>query len=281
MFPKSFQTYDSFGVRALVESSEEAKYMVTRSLERIPTTSVSKELHPDMERDTAYSVNIDESGPELKEAMEENKIQIAPAAHRVDLCEKAAEKGIVLMTHSTMNEFDFYNVELGLNILLGRGYEIPRLRFMMEIFGDDRKSPDVIAYDAFPHTQVKKIQIIGGKINLGVSSALNLIPFPIGQILSNILKIDLNPWEFNWAYDQIELMFAGRLSYELDWDLRHKNIYQGFNPTLILKKRKRINKVVAKVKVIYSLKPPRTWPFKRKVDFVSEQKDVMLFDPSQ
>jgi hypothetical protein len=277
VFPKSFDHYDTLGVRAIVERTDEAANLVTRGLERIPTTSVSKDLHPEMENKEAYSVSIDESGPELKEALEENKIQIAPAVHIVDLNKRATEKGIVLKTKSTMEEFNFYNVELGLNILLGKGYEIPRLRFMMEVFGDNRKSADVIAYDAFPHTQVKAVQIIGGKISLGVSDALSLIPFPIGHTISNLLQIDLNPWEFNWTYDQIHIMFSGRLSYDLNWDLRHRNIYRGFNPTLILRKRKRISKVLAKVNVIYGLKPPRSWSFRRKIDFESEQKDIVFF----
>ena len=123
MFPKSFQNYDTLGVRAIVERTDEVANLVTRGLERIPTTSISKDLHPDMEKEEAYSVSIEGSGPELKEALEENKIQIAPAVHIVDLNKKAAEKGIILKTKSTMDEFDFYNVELGLNILLGKGYE--------------------------------------------------------------------------------------------------------------------------------------------------------------
>jgi hypothetical protein len=277
VFPKSFSSYDDLTVRAIVEQTPEAANVVNRSLERIPTRTISKELHPEMQSDVAYSISVDESSPELKDAMEENKIQIAPAAHLVNLNKKADEKGLILKSKDTMNEFDFYNVELGLNILLGKGYEIPRLRFMIEIFGDNNKTADVIAYDAFPHNQVKKVQIIGGKISLGVSAALSLIPFPLGQTISNLLQVDLNPWEFSWTYDKIDLLFSGRLSYELNWDLRHKNIYQGFNPTLILRKRKRVNSVIAKIKVIYNLKSPRSWNFRRKVDFETEQKDILIF----
>ena len=252
MFPKSFDRYDKLDVTAIIGHSDEAASIVNRSLEKISTTPVSKDLYPDIEQDLAYSVSVDEASPELKEAMEENTIEIAPASHIVDLNEKCTQQGIILNTKSTMDEFDFYNAELGLNILLSEGYEIPRLRFMIEIFGDGHKNPDVLAYDAFPHTQIKTIKIIGGKINLGLRTALSFIPFPIGKIMSNLLQVDLNPWEFNWNYDKIELMFAGRLSYELKWDLRHKNIYQGFNPTLILRKRKQIKRVSGKMKVIYS-----------------------------
>jgi hypothetical protein len=274
MFGKPFEKFQTFDVKAIVEESEDTPNLLKKKVkvERLPKFRISKSLHPDMARDIAYAVSEEEAGPELRKAMRENKIKIAPAAHTVDLKKLAKAGGTkippVLM--ATMKEYDYYNVELGLNIVLGKGYKIPSLRFMINIFGDDEMTADTIAYNAFPDDQIKKVKIIGGKISLGLSQLFQLIPGPIGSILPNLLQVNLNPWEFNWNYDKIEILYSGNLSYELMWDLRHNNIYKGFNPTVVIKKRNRIKKVVAKVKIIYELQSPRGWKnFRRHIDFVS------------
>jgi hypothetical protein len=204
--------------------------------------------------------------------MTENKIRIAPAADTVNL-EKEAKAGGAKIPPSimaTMDEYEYYNVKLGLNITLGKGYKIPNLRFMVELFGDQQMTPDTIAYSTFPDNTVKKVKIIGGKISLGLNQFFELIPGPVGFVLPNLLKVQLNPWEFDWTYDKIQISYSGNLSYDLIWDLRHKNIHLGFNPTIVLKKRKRIKKVMAKVKTVYEIQSPRSWKskFRRHIDFL-------------
>jgi len=78
----------------------------------------------------------------------------------------------------------------------------------------------------------------------------------VGVPLPDLLDIQLNPWRFSWAYDKILIACSGRLNYEVWWDLRHDNIYHGFNPTMIVKKRIGIENVKATARAIYVYQPP-------------------------
>jgi hypothetical protein len=61
--------------------------------------------------------------------------------------------------------------------------------------------------------------------------------------------------------------------------LAHDNIYRGFNPTLIIKKKKDIKKIVAKTKIDFDLKLPKDHllQLRRPVIGESDYKEVELF----
>jgi hypothetical protein len=151
------------------------------------------------------------------------------------------------------------------------------LRFLAELIGDNIKSPDVV-HDTFPDDQVKRIPIIQGKITLGVDNLLKLVGGKVGEIISNLLKMELNPWSFDWGYDRIEIQNSEGLTYDPEWLLKHDNIYKGFNPTMIIKKRKSIKKILAKVQITYTLELPRDHPFqlRRPTQYQSDSKEITI-----
>jgi hypothetical protein len=121
MFTKTLGNFQTFDVRAIVEESEDTQKVLKKGtkVESLPEIRVDRSIHPDMTRPTAHVVSKEEAGPELKRAMIENKIRIAPAADTVDLKKlvKAGGAKIPPPIIATMNEYDYYNVKMGLNIL--------------------------------------------------------------------------------------------------------------------------------------------------------------------
>jgi hypothetical protein len=286
MFPDKFDSYEPFAVRAVMEKTELVKDLLDIDVDKAPIISYKNNVdHLLSKYDYKDNVNYvlasySDSSETLKPLLEKNRIEISPAAHTYNL-EKAAQSGgekIPPSLLATLDEFDYYNTELGLNIILADGYKLKKLRFLAEIYGDDNKSPDVVAYDTFPDDQVKRITIAGGKITLGVDNLLKLVAGPVGETISNLLKIELNPWTFNWGYDRIEIQNSEGLTYDPEWILKHDNIYKGFNPTMIMKKRKNVRKILAKVQITYTLELPKDSYFQLRapVQYQSDSKVITI-----
>ncbi len=181
-------------------------------------------------------------------------VEIAPTARVYQIASDQAD--LAEPIKRTLSVYNYYAVELGLNVLTGQNYKIPDLRFEVDLKcdpGKDRK--DVTAYSIAPKDDVKHIKVVGGKINLGISNLLKLIPFPIDGSISNLLNIvELEPWKFEWGFDRYEIEAAGELNYKVYWRIFKTNVVQGFNPTMILKARKNVNVISANVRSIYKLK---------------------------
>jgi hypothetical protein len=76
----------------------------------------------------------------------------------------------------------------------------------------------------------------------------------------------------------IEILYSGDLDYSIEWLMRHNNIYRSFNPVIILKKKKSISKVIAKVRAIYKLQAPEeSWLHLRgPIAVESDEKEVSI-----
>lgn len=155
---------------------------------------------------------------------------------------------------NTLGEFNYYIVELGLNVMLGRQFKIQELLFQVDLKSDGQNKTDVIAYDIAPDDKIKRVKVLSGKISLGVNKLLKLIPSPIGQIVSDLIEIEINPWEFDWGFKKFMIDACGRKNYHLYWKVYKTNVIQGFNPCMILKVRKNVKNISASAKCIYKLK---------------------------
>jgi len=285
LFPK-FENYEPFTVRAVVEKTEFAKDLLGIGVDKAPVMSYKNNVnqlvrkYDYLEGQDYIIADYSDSNDAHKEVLDSNRIGISPAAHTYSL-EKAAQSGGERMPPNllaTLEEFDYYSTEFGLNIILAHGYKIKKMRFLAELYGDGSKTPNVIAYDIFPDDQVKHIPIVQGKITLGVDNLLKLVGGPIGGTISNLLKIELNPWSFDWGYDKIEIQSSEGLTYDPEWILEHDNIYRGFNPTMIIKKRKNVKTILAKVQVTYTLEfPKNNWMELRKpIQYQSDSKNISI-----
>ena len=178
MFPEGFEKYEPFNIGVIAEKTDllQNSKLITTDVDNLsaePAIAYSglDLLNEYPKEDEVAFIGYQDFGPELKAALEENRIEIAPAAHTVDLLKLEQVGGQKLPANlaATLQEYHYYNVEMGLNIILGQGYKITELHFMSEIFGDGNASTDTIAYDIFPDDQVKRVSIISGEISLGIN----------------------------------------------------------------------------------------------------------------
>ena len=137
---------------------------------------------------------------------------------------------------------------------MGREAKIPGLVFEVDLRSDGKDRTDVTAYDVMPNDKIKRVKVIEGKISLGVSKLLGLMPGLIGKVLPNLLSIDINPWEFSWELPRYQIDTSGPKNYHIYWRLYDTEVVQGFNPTMIVKVRKGVNKLTAMVRALYQIK---------------------------
>ena len=182
-------------------------------------------------------------------------VGVAPAANTYKF--SPDQPDLSEMIKNTMPYYDYYLVELGLNVLVGRDAQVPALVFQVDLRSDAPNRTDVTAFDVMPRDEIKTVKVIQGKISVGISKLLNLIPGPIGQLLPNLLSIDINPIEFAWNFDKYLIDTTGPKSYEIAWKIYETNVVQGFNPTMILKVRKSVSEITARVRAIYRIKTGR------------------------
>ncbi|HWR27472.1 MAG TPA: hypothetical protein VN377_03430, partial [Candidatus Thermoplasmatota archaeon] len=149
------------------------------------------------------------------------------------------------------SKFNFFIVELGLNVMLARGITVPKLRLNVDLKCNTNDRTDVTAVDVAPKDQFKDIKIISGKIYLGVNELLNFVPSTSIKLLSKIIKIDLDPIPFSWTIKKCMINTSGPKNYKVSWLIYETDTVESFNPMLILKARKNVRKITAKAKGIY------------------------------
>lgn len=200
---------------------------------------------------TLRVLGIKDISDRLKEELKKIIIQVAPTSNVYQI--PPDQPGLSDSVKGSLKYYDFYLTELGLNVSVGREAKITSLLCNVDLKTDAEQRADVTAYDVMPKDEIKNIKIIGGKVSLGISSLLKLVPGQIGQVLSNLLSIDINPWEFSWNFQKYQIDTSGPKNWQIYWHLYGTTIAQGFNPTLILKVRKGVTKVNAAVRIVYQL----------------------------
>ena len=193
----------------------------------------------------------DDLEAELKKVI----VEVAPTSNVYSF--SPDQRDLSKIIKNTLPYYDYYLVELGLNVLVGKDAQYPALAFEVDLRSDAPDRTDVTAFDLMPRDEIKRVKIIQGKISLGVTKLLNLIPGPIGKILPNLLSIDINPWQFTWKYEKCLIDTTGPKSYHIYWRLYETDVAQGFNPTMILKVRKSVSKITAFVRTVYRIKTGR------------------------
>lgn len=256
-FGEKFKEYEPFGIKhvAIPDTGDEyeAKFerygLYTRRIpEKTPKKMLKKEPH------ALRVLKGSEIPAESKKELNKVVVEAAPTANVYQI--PADQKDLAEFIKKTLSEFNYYIVELGLNVLAGRKFKIPELLFEVDLKCDGERT-DVTAYDIAPDDTIKHVKIISGKISLGVTNLLKFIPGPIGQVLPNLINIEINPWEFEWGFDKYMIDAAGKKNYRVYWKVYETNVVQGFNPAMVLRARKGVNVISAGARVVYKLKAGR------------------------
>lgn len=226
-----------------------------------------------MEKARPFRVlGVNEIPDRLKEELDKVIIGVVPTAnvHKIS----PNQRGLAEVLKKTLSKFNYYVVELGLNVMLGKKFKIPDLRFEVELRCNTSDRKDVTAYDIAPDDTLEHIEAVSGKISLGITKLLKFIPSPTAQTIADLLDIEIKLLELKWGFDKYKIDATGRKNYKVCWRVYETNVVQGFNPMMILKARKNVKKISASAKVIYELQT-RGWKTTTKVD--SDETEIAIW----
>lgn len=143
---------------------------------------------------------------------------------------------------SSDNQYDYLKSELGMNIILPKG-RIEKMRFKITLKGDGYVSDKVVAIDGFPKDVIEEKYIIEGKIKVGITKLFKFIPV-IGELPEDLLKIELNPWEFKiGSLRRVNIDFSGGLTFFPEWFFKEDGIKNDLRVALTIRKHKGVNRV--------------------------------------
>ncbi len=115
---------------------------------------------------------------------------------------------------------------------------------------------------------------------------LKIIPHPITQTASELIDVDLNPWQIKWGYDKLEKGFSEALNDVLDWYLSSDNVNRSFTCYITLKKKKSAKQITGNARAIWAYEPHdegvKNW-FKGRfgrsnVILKSDEKEIEIID---
>lgn len=281
-FGKKFKTYQPFGIEHLAIPAKNksqtvflGKYNLSKDklaeLEPIRAAGAYKLKRGGERPKTLKVINKGSALNKIKRELSKAVVGVAPAANVYKISPDQKELSKVIK--DTYPEFNYYLVELGLNVMLGRRLKISELLFQVELKNNGPNKTDVTAYDMAPDDKIKRVKVVGGKVSLGITKLLKLVPMPLGQVVSDLIDIEINPWEFEWGFNRYMIDACGVKNYHLYWKVYQTNIVQGFNPTMVLKVRKNVKNISARVKCIYKLQPD-WWGFTS--DIKTDAKEIKI-----
>lgn len=261
-FGAQFNKYNSLGIQHVAFPSISSQrnvevlrdYRVSKDAlaEIIPRTYPYARVTAQKKPSPIWVLGSEDIPDSLKKQLGKTVIGVAPTADVYKISD--SQPDLADFIKKTIPYYDYYLVALGLNVLLNKNDAIPELLFEVNLESENPDKVAVTAYDIAPDDKVTSIRVMSGKISLGITQLLQLIPGPAGQIIPKLLSIDLNPWEFQWNIKKYEIDAAGRKDYNVYWRIYKTANVQSFNPTIVLKVRKDVKKIRAKVKATYKLR---------------------------
>jgi hypothetical protein len=278
-FGQKFKSYEPFQIEHLALPSVNTKFLKKYNIKVNGLSEVAPlRTAPGMQFRRAAKirplkvVGRSASLDRIKKELARVVVAVAPSANVYQI--PRGQPDLAVSIKNTLSEFDYYVVELGLNVMLGRQFKIPELLLNVKLINDAEKT-DVTVYDMAPDDKIKKIKAISGKVSLGVSKFLKLIPSSVGQVAANLIDIEINPWEFEWNIKKYMIDACGEKNYNLYWKIYQTEMVQSFNPTLILKVRKNVKKITAQAKCIYKLKT-NWWNFAPDIKTDSQEIKILI-----
>lgn len=284
-FGKRFERYEPFGVAHLSFPNTRPHFSnIQKFGAKVSDINELTELTPEptrmlaAEKSVAASLRIltdDKLIKDGKEKLKQIQIEVAPVANVYPIPPK--QKDLSESIKNTMSYFRYYVVELGLNICVGREAKIPEVNFEVDIYSEGKERTDTTTHSLAPTDTIRTIKIIGGKIGFNITKALKLIPAPIGTMLPDILTIDINPIEFEWKLKRYDIDTSGPRNYKARWHIYGTDNVQSFNPTMILRAKKKLRKIYAKARITYGLKSG----FLKPIGVYSDEKEIKILPIGQ
>lgn len=248
------------------------KFRKYEPLEVEPTSIRKQDFSPKRGLEEILKLTPDAKN-ELEAELNTPVIEIAPAANVYQI--PPDQKDLADFVKKTLSWYNYYVVELGLNVMVGRKIKIPELLFKV-VLQCDKNQEDVIAYDIAPKDETTYTELLKGKvkINLGVTTLLKFIPVPLGGQFLDLLSIEINPWEFEWGISNYLIDACGEKDCNIYWKIYETDMVQGFNPSLIVRAKKEVKTISAGVRCVYKLKT--SW-FAIEPEIESKEKEILIW----
>ncbi len=214
-----------------------------------------------------------EQEEELRAEMKSPIVEVAPTANAYQI--SPDQEGVADFIKKTLTWYNYYVVELGLNVMVGRESTVPELLFKV-VLKSDKGPMDAVAYDIAPKDETRYKELLSGnvKINLGISALLKFVPFPLGEYIPDLLNIEINPWQFKWGITKYNIDACGEKDCNIYWKIYETEMVQGFNPTIIVRAKKEVEHMLAGVRCVYKIKSGR---FATIPEFESKEKEVPIW----
>ena len=190
------------------------------------------------------------SDTEKKEILKKIKVGASTTANIYAI--SPDQKDLSEAITQNMRYFNYYVVELGLNVKVGQEAKIPQLHFDVNLRCDSKQKDDLTTNSIAPTDEISKRKIVDGTVKIGISKLLQFIPV-VGGVVSEIIAIDINPIEFKAELKNYVIDATGAKTPNPSWLLYGTDTAQNFNPLMILKARKNVTAVWATVRVKYIL----------------------------
>jgi hypothetical protein len=188
----------------------------------------------------------------LQEKLKETYVSVAPVAEVYPIPPDLP--GLSEPIKRTVGTYNYYIAELGLNVVAGREAKIPTLAFEVDLQCNGKDKTDATTFALFPDDRIEKMTPIKGKISLGISKLLTFIPNPVGKLAASLVSLDIDPIDFAWTISRCRIDCSGPKNYHAYWRVYDTSNVQSFNPIMILKTRKSVTELTAKVHATYEIK---------------------------
>ncbi len=172
---------------------------------------------------------IEKASPEeAKEMLRKVRIELPPRLEWYELREYIRKRSLPWELNLPPKDrlYNYYFIELPLNILLTEKYRLVRLLLSLEL-----NPAQAVAYDLFPSDKIELKPILSGEVSLDVSKALRFVQ--VGDHLSQSLGLKISI-PFKWYSTEIYINTSDRLSNPVEWYIRDNSIQKGFTAYLII-----------------------------------------------
>lgn len=216
-----------------------------------------EEYSVDTEEAASSRGHVEPAGPSQEEIRRELR------AVRIEVADFANTSVL-----STEGGVEYLKTELGMNIIVPRG-KISELRFRVQLEGEGDAQGAVQAIDGFPKDNVDRHALIEGKVSVGVTKAFTLLAVgagtlaagpagaavgaKVGSALGELLKIDLNPWQFSVGdVRDVKIDFSEANTARPEWWFKGgEGIMNSLGVVLTLKKPQAVASVTGAVTALW------------------------------
>lgn len=225
-------------------------------------------------------VNLNDDSDFHQLAIIEQSIGCSPNENEIsEIARKISEVKIGISEHVDTIKIqegdteDLYKELFGMQLIVPKG-KIEKLRFKIsfELPENSNESKKIYACDGFPKTKIELKSILSGKIKLGLSQGLRLIPI-YGKTISEIIDINIDPWEISIGnVYKSKILYSGNLTSNPEWYFEGDGIEKDFEVSLIIKKSKTIDLFDIYIQAFWEYNPGLL----KKMKFGTEKKKIIM-----